>query len=97
VVACEVLIKSPTIEGYILKNELEKIPDAIASSGDYYKMQTMNQALEKLITAKTVTLEEALKSTSKPSDLKLRVGSYAQEIAPELEHGEEGTKRTRFA
>jgi twitching motility protein PilT len=77
--ACEVMVKSPAIESYILKNELDRIPDAIANSNNYYKMQTMNQALEKLVTAGTITADEALKASSNPDDLKLRFSGVARE------------------
>jgi twitching motility protein PilT len=77
--ACEVMVKSPVIESYILKNELDRIPDAIASSNSYYKMQTMNQALEKLVIAGSITTEEAIKSASNPDDLKLRLAGVGRE------------------
>jgi twitching motility protein PilT len=77
--ACEVLIKSPAIEAYIRKNELDRIPEAISSSNNYYHMQTMNQALEALIKDGTITLEEALKSSNNPDDLKLRLSGVDRE------------------
>ena len=69
--ACEIMVNSPAIESYIRKNELENIPQSIATSSHYYKMQTMNQALHQLINAGTVLLQEALKSSPSPDDLKL--------------------------
>ncbi len=69
--ACEVLVKSPHVESLILRNELAQIPDAIASSGDYYQMQSMNASLARLVKKGIVALEEALKCTSSPDDLKL--------------------------
>lgn len=75
----EVMIKSPAIENYILKNELERISDAMANSKDYYQMQTMNQALEKLILAGIITLEEGLQASSNPDDLKLRLSGVDRE------------------
>lgn len=77
VAACEIMVKSPSIENHILRNELDKIQDAMAQSGDYYKMQTMNQALEKLIQAKQITLDEAVKCSNNPSDLKLKVSGLS--------------------
>lgn len=71
--ACELLANSPLVEDYILKNEIEKIPEAISSSSNYYKMQTMTQSLEALVKAGTVTVEEALKVSSNPDELKLRL------------------------
>jgi twitching motility protein PilT len=69
--ACEVMVKSPVIENYILNNQLDRIQDAIGNSTAYYKMQSMNQALEKLILSESISLEEALKASPSPDDLKL--------------------------
>jgi twitching motility protein PilT len=77
--ACEVMVKSPSIENYILNNELERIPEAIASSNAYYKMQTMNQALEKLVQSGTITSDEALKASSNADDLRLRLAGVTRE------------------
>ena len=79
VVACEVMIKSPAIESYILKNELDRIPDTMAASSDYYKMQTMNQALEKLVQTGAITADEALRCSNNPDDLKLRLSGVTRE------------------
>ncbi len=76
---CEILIKSPTIEQLILNNELEKIEETIASSKTYYQMQTFNQALEELVVNNTITEEEALKASSVPNDLKLRLAGFKKE------------------
>ncbi len=73
VLACETMIKSPAIENYIRKDQLDQIPEAIASSTDYYQMQSMNQSLEKLILSELITLEDGLKSSRAPDDLKLRL------------------------
>lgn len=69
--ACEVMVKSPAIESYILQNELDKIPEAIATSNSYYKMQTMNQALVALVSAGHLKLEDAVRFSNNPDDLKL--------------------------
>ncbi|MCM2322302.1 MAG: type IV pilus twitching motility protein PilT [Oligoflexia bacterium] len=82
--ACEVMVKSPAIENYILRNEVEKLPEAIGTSNNYYKMQTMNQALEKLVNAGTITAEEAIKSTSNPDDLRLRLSGLTREQGYEM-------------
>lgn len=71
VLACEVMIKSPSIESYILNNEIDRITQAISSSNSYYHMVSMNQALQKLVKNKTISLNEALKSSPNPDDLKL--------------------------
>ncbi len=77
--ACEIMIKSPSIEQHILKNELEKIPDAIAQSGNYYQMQTMNMSLERLVRAGEISVEEALLSSPNPDDLRLRLAGVTRE------------------
>lgn len=84
IAACEVMVKSPLIENHIMKNELEKIPEAIANSNNYYKMQTMNQALEALVVSGAVTTEEALKSSNNPDDLKLRLSGVCRENGYEM-------------
>ncbi len=98
VVACEVLINSPTVEGYIAKNQLEKIPDLIAQSNDYYKMQTFNLSLERLIAAGTITMDDAMRASNNPTDLRLRVQGLNREKGFDLHHPplemEENTKDT---
>lgn len=79
VVACEILVRSPAIADYILKDEALKIPDAIMNSNNYYKMQSMNQALERLVLAGTITADEALRSSGNPEDLKLRLSGITRE------------------
>jgi len=71
--ACEILVKSPAIEEHILRNEVNRIQEAIAGSNSYYKMQTMNQALEQLVLSGTITVDDALKVSPSPDDLKLRL------------------------
>ena len=77
--ACEVMVKSPTIENHILKNKLELIQEAISNSSDYYKMQTMNQCLEKLVRSGIVTAEEAVKSSNSPDDLRLALAGLSRD------------------
>jgi twitching motility protein PilT len=76
---CEILIKSPTIENLILKNDLDKLDEAIAGSTAYYKMQTFNQALERLVVSGTITNEEAIHASNAPEDLKLRLSGIKKE------------------
>jgi twitching motility protein PilT len=87
VAACEVMVKSPAIENYILKNELSAIPEAIANSSSYYKMQTMNRALLKLIRSGTVTADEALRVSNQPEDLKLALGGVSRQEGYEMANG----------
>lgn len=70
--ACEVMVKSPTIEQCIIQNDRERIPDIIGNSSSYYKMQTMNMALERMVNERIITLEEATRNSPNPADLSLR-------------------------
>ena len=79
VAVCEVLIKSPTIENLILTGEIDKINEAMASSTSYYKMQTFNQALEKLVMSGTITNEDAIFASNAPEDLKMRLSGFKKE------------------
>lgn len=71
--ACEIMVRSPAIEGYIMHNEIDKITEAIANSNDYYHMQTMDQSLALLVKSGAVTQEEALACSSSPDNLKLQL------------------------
>ena len=77
--ACEVMIKSPAIENYILKNEIEKIPEVMASSGDYYQMRTLNQDLARLVETGVISTEEALKVSYNPDDLRLLLSGVSRQ------------------
>jgi Tfp pilus assembly ATPase PilU len=47
-------------------------------------MQTMNQALEKLARAGTITLDEALRSSSNPDELKLKLSGFTRDEGYEV-------------
>jgi twitching motility protein PilT len=90
--ACEVMIKSPAIESYILKNELEKISDAIQGSSNYYKMQTMNKSIHDLITSGVITAEEGLKASNNPEELKLKLSGIARDVGYDIVDAYQGKK-----
>jgi twitching motility protein PilT len=73
VVACEVLTKSPTVEKLILDNRLNDLDVAMESSNLYYKMQSMNQALERLVRDGVISQEEAVLNSDKKEDLMLKL------------------------
>jgi twitching motility protein PilT len=79
VAVCEVLIKSPTIENLILTGELDKINEAMSTSTTYYKMQTFNQALERLVMQGVITNEDAIYASNAPEDLKMRLSGFKKE------------------
>jgi twitching motility protein PilT len=73
IAVCEVMSKSPTIEKLILENKIDEITPAIEASNNYYKMQSTNQALEKLIRDNIVTVDEALSHSDYQEDLRLKL------------------------
>jgi twitching motility protein PilT len=77
VAAMEVMINSPQIRDLVAEGKTSSIEKAIASSGDYYRMQSFNQALAKLVQSKAITEEEALGNASNPGDLRLLLRGVA--------------------
>lgn len=73
VAACEVLTRSPLVEKLIADNRVTELDVAMESSNIYYKMQSMNQALEKLVRDGVITQEEALLNSDKKEDLQLKL------------------------
>jgi twitching motility protein PilT len=73
VVACEVLMRSPTVEKLILENRINDLDQVMESSNLYYKMQSMNQDLERLVRENVITREEALIHSDKKEDLELKL------------------------
>jgi twitching motility protein PilT len=71
VAAVEIMINSPNIRELIAEGKTTQIEKVIASSSEFYKMQTFNQALARLVQSKTVTEEEACSASANPNDLKL--------------------------
>jgi twitching motility protein PilT len=71
VAAMEVMVNSPNIRELIVEGKTAAIEKAMASSGDYYRMQTFNQALAKLVLDGIISQEEALGTSTNPGDLRL--------------------------
>ncbi|HMZ27039.1 MAG TPA: ATPase, T2SS/T4P/T4SS family, partial [Elusimicrobiota bacterium] len=71
----EILINSPTIEKLIEDNKIGAIGKAIEDSAEFYKMQTFNQALFRMIQKHMVEIEEAMSYSPNPNDLKIKLQS----------------------
>lgn len=79
--ACEVMVTTSRIQDFIMDPEQTgQIQQAIAE-GEYYGMQTFDQALLKLVEEDRVDYKEALKFASRPQDFKLMVQSLGLGIA----------------
>jgi twitching motility protein PilT len=73
--ACEVMVTTGRIQDFIMDPaQTGQIQQAIAE-GEYYGMQTFDQALLKLVEENRVEYEEALRASSRPQDFKLMVQS----------------------
>jgi twitching motility protein PilT len=70
IAAQEILYNSPNISQLIAENKTRVILRAIAE-GQYYGMQTFNQALHKLVQQGFITQDEALANSDSPEDLTL--------------------------
>lgn len=73
--ACEVMVTTGRIRDFIVDaKQTGQIPEAIAE-GEYYGMQTFDQALLKLVQEERIDYEEALHASSRPQDFRLMVQS----------------------
>lgn len=73
--ACEVMVTTGRIRDFIMDpDQTGQIQEAIAE-GEYYGMQTYDQALLKLVEEDRVDYDEAIKYASSPQDFKLMVRS----------------------
>ena len=74
--ATEVLVVTPTVKDFILKDELEQIYELV-KNGSFNNMTTMNMSLYKLYTEEKITKEIALThSDNKPELEQLMRGIY---------------------
>ena len=75
VAACEIMMTTGRIQDFIMDPaQTGQIQTAIAE-GEYYGMQTFDQALVKLIEEDRIGYEEALQVASRPQDFRLMVQS----------------------
>ncbi len=76
--AVEVLLGTSRVKECIDdKDKTKQIKDAIAQGFVAYGMQTFDQSLMKLFTAKLITYEEALRQSSNPDDFALKVSGIS--------------------
>ncbi len=70
--AVEFMINSPLIQKLIREGQTNKISDAVEQSLSQVDMQTMDQALLKLYRSRVITIEDALNSSTRPEDFRLK-------------------------
>lgn len=74
--ACEILVCTPTVKDFIIKDELDNVYDMV-KKGSFNDMLTMNMSLFKLVEKELITQEEALdKSDNKNELLQIFKGVY---------------------
>ncbi len=73
VAALEILRASPKINKMIEEGEISAIHEEMESSVGYYRMQSMNQSLLALLVHGTITYAEAMRQSSDPEDLSLKL------------------------
>jgi twitching motility protein PilT len=69
--ALEVMVANGRIQQCIVDPALTGEMSEIIADGEYYGMQTFDQALVKLIESRTIDLRGAMAAASKPHDLKV--------------------------
>ena len=57
------------------------IPDLVARSVEYYRMQTMDQSLTALIANKVIRVQDGLSSSANPEELQLNLNKMGLEFA----------------
>lgn len=79
--ACEILVCTPTVKDFIVKDQLENVYDLVRK-GSFNDMLTMNMSLFKLVEKGLVTQEEALDKSDNKNEL--------QQILKGIYHGTKG-------
>lgn len=66
--ACEVLVSTPTVKDFIIKDKLEDVYDLV-SRGSFNEMITMNMSIFELLSHGFISTETALAATDNPNEL----------------------------
>src|ERR1035437_2248780 len=77
----EALINSPKIQKQIETGETKDIPEEIESSVAYFRMQSMNQSLIALLVNGAIEVNAAMKLSTDPEDLSLKL----RKLFPKIE------------
>jgi twitching motility protein PilT len=73
VAALEIMRGSPKVAKMIETGDISQMHEEIESSVAYYKMQSLNQSLLSLLVHGTISYEEAMRQSSDPEDLSLKL------------------------
>ena len=75
--ACEILVVTPTIKDFIIKDELENIYDLV-KKGSFNDMITMNESLFQLVDCGAITKEIALEASDDKMELEQFLGVFIE-------------------
>lgn len=76
IVATEILVSTPTVKDFIIKDQLEEIYKLV-QKGSYNDMRTFNYSLYSLLKANQITQETAVEYSDSPSELiRMIKGAY---------------------
>ena len=81
VAACEIMVTTGRIQDFIMDPAQTGHIEQAISEGEYYGMQTFDQALLKLVEEDRVDYEEAVRMASRPQDFRLMVYALGREQA----------------
>ncbi len=81
VAACEIMVATGRIRDFILNPEQTGQIQSVIADGEYYGMQTFDQALLKLIEEDRISYHEALRVAIRPQDFRLMVQSLGLGVA----------------
>jgi len=80
IVACEIMVATPAIRALIRDDKVHQIYSAM-QAGKKFGMQTLNDALYSLYMRDEVTLEECVRISSDPIELKRMIGEVESPVA----------------
>ena len=95
VASLEIMRSSPKIMKMIEQGETGQLLEEVESSVGYYRMQSMNQSLLALLVHGTISYAEAMRQSSDPEDLSLKLRKMFPEI--EIRGGEMSPTTSDFA
>jgi twitching motility protein PilT len=90
IAALEIMRQSPKLSKMIERGETAELHDEVESSVGYYRMQSMNQSLLSLLVHGTISYEMAMRESSDPEDLSLKL----RKMFPNLETKGDGMPST---
>jgi twitching motility protein PilT len=88
IAALEILRASPDMEKLIASGRTAEMLERIESSVGHYHMQSMNQSLVSLVVNGTITYMEAMRSSTDPDDLDLKLRRFFPKLIEQQERDE---------